>query len=288
LNGSGIETDSYDPTQPGVYSDANGNYSSSKARDHGDLVTDSTSSVHNYPAIDVGNGSIKGKVRTGPGGLVNLGPGASVGDLAWVNGGTAGIKQGWQTDDVNVSLPDVQAPFATGASLPAPAPKGPNYTLPTGDYYVAGDLKLNGTTSTNLLITGTVRLYVTGNLTVNGAISIQPGATLQLFVGGTDVANPTASKVGAVYDETARALQYFGLPNNISVSFSGNNSFLGEIFAPEATMKCSGGGSGGVDFCGSYMVNSMVLNGHYKFHYDESLASISTYRGFVAISWQEQ
>jgi hypothetical protein len=37
---------------------------------------------------------------------------------------------------------------------------------------------------------------------------------------------------------------------------------------------------------GSIIANSVTMNGHFSFHYDENLANYST-RGYVAASWRE-
>jgi len=35
------------------------------------------------------------------------------------------------------------------------------------------------------------------------------------------------------------------------------------------------------------MVNSVVMNGHFNFHYDEALGSTPVASGYVAIAWDE-
>src|SRR6185436_5762293 len=97
LNGNNIATDSYDGSNP-LYSTPNGTYDPAKARDHGDIST--SSGLQN--AINAGNANIKGRLRTGPGGTASVGANGSVGDMAWVNANTRGIKKGWFADDMNV------------------------------------------------------------------------------------------------------------------------------------------------------------------------------------------
>jgi hypothetical protein len=286
LSGTGIETDSYDSTDPNK--STNGDYDPAKAQAKGDLVTNSNSTDKNRPAIGLGNGKIKGRVRTGPTGLVTMNS-ASVGDVAWVNSGTLGIKPGYYLNDMNVTLPDVQVPYTSALPLP---PKSilnslPDYILPAGDYYVNGSINLSGTSKTNFLIAGNVRLYVSGSFTVNGMIAIQPGSSLTLFVGSKDTAHPTATTLGTMYVDRAQNFQYFGLPNNTSIVYGGGNDFRAVLFAPQAALKLGGGGSTDYDFRGTYMINSVELNGHFKFHFDESLPKMSLFRGYIATSWEE-
>jgi hypothetical protein len=42
------------------------------------------------------------------------------------------------------------------------------------------------------------------------------------------------------------------------------------------------------DFQGTYLVNSMSMNGHFKFHYDENISKVvQVWRGYIATRWQE-
>jgi len=286
LNGSGVETDSYDSSNP-LYS-TDGEYDPAKARDHGDLVTNSNSTDKNRPAIQLGNGKIRGRLRTGPTGLVTMN-GASVGDSAWVNAGTPGIKPGWYVNDVNVGLPDVQAPFTSALILPAQvnSPTLPDYTLPSGDYYLNGNFKQSGASKTNILVTGNVRLYVTGDFIVNGYIAIQPGASLTLFVGTSNTATPATTALSSVFVDHAKNFEYYGLPSNNSLVYNGGDDFRAVMYAPRAAVKLGGGGNSVYDFRGTYMVYSLDLNGHFKFHFDEYLPKSVAFRGYLVSSWAE-
>ena len=286
LSGSGIETDSYDSSDDRYSTD--GEYDPARARDHGDLITNSNSTDKNRPAIALGNGRIRGRVRTGPTGLVTMN-GASVGDAAWVNAATPGIKPGWYVNDVNISIPSVQAPYTTGLLLPPPGNLNsvPDYILPTGDYYLNGTFKQSSTSKTNILVTGNVRLYVTGDFIANGKIAIQPGGSLKLFVGTKDTSKPSSTALGSVFVDHAKNFQYYGLPSNNSLVYNGGNDFRSILYAPSATAKLGGGGNSDYDFRGTYFIYSMDLNGHFKFHFDEYLPQNVAFRGYLAASWEE-
>lgn len=103
LNGNNVNTDSYDSSQPGVYSSLNGSYDATKTKDNGDVATDGT-------VLSVGNANVKGHVSTGPGGMPSVGSQGTVGDAAWVNGGNTGIQSGHASDDMNVNFPDAKLP----------------------------------------------------------------------------------------------------------------------------------------------------------------------------------
>src|SRR5439155_15153717 len=129
-------------------------YDATKSRDNGDVATDS--SVTN--SMNVGNANIYGHVSTGPNGLVAIGANGAVGAKAWQAAGNKGIEPGWSSDDMNVFLPDVKAPFAGGFS-----PIGGigldgvhyDYILTTGNWLIS-----SGTFGGKVLVTGNAALLV--------------------------------------------------------------------------------------------------------------------------------
>jgi hypothetical protein len=116
---------------------------------------------------------------------------------------------------------------------------------------------------------------------LNGEVTVQPGASLQLFVGGP------GAKLTSISSPNAKSFQYYGLPANVSLNYGGNSDFKGIFYAPEAALTMGGGGSTILDFCGTYMVYSANLNGHFNFHFDETLPKLQVYRGYLATSWEE-
>src|SRR6185295_14957508 len=66
--GNNIQTDSLLSCDPA--NSTNGGYDSAKARDNGDIATNSGL----VNSVNVGNADVKGHVSTGPGGSVNIGP----------------------------------------------------------------------------------------------------------------------------------------------------------------------------------------------------------------------
>lgn len=282
LNGNNIATDSFDSQNP-LYS-TGGQYDPAKRRDNGDVATNSGL----VNSLNVGNADIYGKVSTGPGGSVSVGSNGGAGSLAWHGAGNNGIQPGYSSDDMNVSFPDVAAPFAIG--LP-PAPgnvSGTNYNfvLSNGNFQMSS-FSMSGGANNRMLVTGNARLYVTGNVSLSGSSSIviAPGASLKLYVagastslGGNGVVNGSAS---------ATNFSYFGLPSNKTVSFSGNAAFTGTIYAPSAALSLGGGGNNSYDFVGSTVSNSVQMNGHFKFHYDEMLGRQNNGAAFYIASWNE-
>ena len=76
------------------------------------------------------------------------------------------------------------------------------------------------------------------------------------------------------------------MPGVTGITLSGNSSFVGVVYAPEATLTLNGGGNNN-NLIGAVVVNSVTLNGHYDFHYDTSLGTNGPTSGYVVTSWQE-
>ncbi len=281
LAGNNISADSFDSSNP-LYN-TGGKYDPAKRKYGGDIATNS--GLTN--SLNVGNADIMGKVSTGPGGSISIGPTGQVGDRDWFLNNNRGIQPGWSTDDMNVDFPSITT-APSGGVPPTSGSVGTSsyeYLLPTGTYEMAG---INLTGSKTMRITGTVVLYVTGDINISGsaAIEIAPGASLVLYAAGAT----TTIGGNGVLNETTSALnfQYWGMPSNTKIDLGGNASFIGTIYAPEADLLLNGGGkSGAIDFTGASITKTSTLMGHFSFHYDEVLARIGPFRGYVATSWDE-
>ncbi len=281
LKGSGVAMDSFDSSNTN-YS-TRGLYDSKKARDQAQAAT--LSGATN--AITVDNGSIKGMVRTGPGGQVGIGSNGSVGDANWVSSGQPGIESGHFRDDVNFSFSDVSLPPIQSWLPPAPGKYKINgvpykYVLDNTSAWTVAKL------ADSVYVNGKdVILYVTGDMSLGSGMEIRlaPGASLKLYVGA---ASATIGGNGIVNGSgQAKDFIYYGLPSNINFSLAANAAFVGQINAPAADFTLGGGGKNTYDFIGACLAKSVTMNGHFNFHYDESLMNTPAPTGFVATSWDE-
>ena len=97
----------------------------------------------------------------------------------------------------------------------------------------------------------------------------------------------TAAEARRVLGVDESTFQYWGLPSNTSLTWNGNNTYVGTVYAPETDFSCGGGGSTAFDFQGACVVNTLSLNGHFSFHFDENLSRLGIPTGFTIISWKE-
>ena len=272
LNGNNISTDSFDSTDA-RYSGVGGKYVAGLSRDNGGVA--SNSGIVN--TINVGNADIRGHSATGPGGSVAIGSNGAIGDKNWVSTHT-GIEPGWVTDDLNIEIPPVSTPFAV-ANATAQANAQYDIIVTNGNYIVDN---FHG----RVLVTGVANVLVTSSFKFSGSdgISISPGASLAVYV-----ACATASLGGNGVQNTGDAMTfiYYGLPSNTSLSFGGNATFTGVIYAPSADFSLGGSGSGDYDFIGASISKTVTMTGHFHFHYDESLARRFPIGEYKIFSWNE-
>ena len=87
----------------------------------------------------------------------------------------------------------------------------------------------------------------------------------------------TGDSPGGATNSQPKNFVYLGLPGVTNINFSGNEAFVGVIYAPEATFTFNGGGSG-YGVMGSCVAGSVFQNNHYNFHFDESLLTSGPFR----------
>ena len=277
FNGNYISIDSFDSSD-WRYS-TNGLYDPLKRKANGDVA--STGGV-----IAVQNADVMGTLYTGANASYTVGAQGSVGDLAWVLGGTNGLQAGHWKNDFNLDFPDVLPPYDHGVSPIAKTVNGTNYNwVLENDCYMWTDIKgATFKTGEKILVTGQATLYVTGEFIMQGgaSLTIAKNASLSLYVGGANTILTTVNNAG-----TCRNFSYFGLPGNTAVTLTGNDLFLGSIYAPNANLSMSGGGKNTLDYQGACAVKTIWMNGHFNFHFDEDLRRTGPVRGYQVASWRE-
>ena len=152
--------------------------------------------------------------------------------------------------------------------------------LQSGDYYASS---LSGTVYVN----GQARLVLPNGLSMSGndqfvlgplgSVSIYAGGS-SITIGGNGVLNPNGFAGNFIV---------YCAPTVTSFTLNGNGEFTGVLVAPNADVTMNGGGNSDQDFIGALMVNSVRMNGHFKFHYDEALGRMGAKGRFLITSWDE-
>jgi hypothetical protein len=218
------------------------------------------------------------------GGVVSIGQHTIEGNLylgpsATYSGG--GTITGTIYTDFNISFPDVTLPSVTWVNAPLTA--GVHSITNSGNYTISDQFPID------------IKAGVTATLNVTTSVGYSP-SSIQIHGGTTNSGTaiiymngpPSLTMAGnTAVDASNRPenLQYYGLPSLTSLTFSGTSTFVGVVYAPEASATMNGGGNSN-DYIGSLVANIITMHGHYNFHYDESL-STRIPGLFVATSWQE-
>jgi len=287
-NGSNVGTDSFDSSV--------GPYNPSVPSTNGDVITLSTAPN----SIAIGNATIRGNVRTPPGGTLGAGGtvtilGGKVGDSAWISGGTSGVQPGhFQPNFTLADFPDAALPNVTVWALPMSG------TAPDGLIYdrllISGNYKVDNLTGSVYVGQTNTVLWVTTSINISGGgvpagyadpqIHIGPGASLTIYMSG---ATTSINGNGLVNDSAkASTFAYYGLPSNTTINLTGNGAFYGTIYAPSADFNLKGSGKGSYDdFTGASVTKSTTMTGNFKFHYDEDLIHLTTLGGYDVTSWAE-
>jgi len=265
MNGNNLITDSFNSSLTNLSN--NGLYDPSKTSTNGNVA--SIGGV-----IDVGNADINGALFLGP--------------TATNTVKNNGVVTGGVTNDFNATFPDVQLPEGYQSWL-TPSLVSQligsvtyNYVFLVGGDYVVNNLSGAIYVGTNAV----VRLRLTGNANPTTITVAGPGAgsRLTIYMDGPAF---NLSGQNTVAGGVAMNFSYFGTTNNTSVKLSGNASFTGTIYAPEADLTLGGGGSDNYDFVGSTVTKTVSMNGHFSFHFDEALLNRGPARGYSATSWTE-
>lgn len=153
-----------------------------------------------------------------------------------------------------------------------------DYVLDSGKYQVSS---LSG----KVLVLGEATLHVTSSLSAQ-EIEVAKDGRLKIYMGGSSFAVSGTKFINRSGDPDR--LWYFGLPSNTSITVNGNGGFCGVIYAPQAHFALNGSGGSVInDFIGASLTKSVQMNGHFNFHYDESLANKGVSRGYLINAWDE-
>lgn len=266
LKGNNVTFDSYD-SRDGPYGGSNVNSG----------ITIATISVE-VDSVDIGNADVYGYVATGKN-MPDVGPKGSITD--YDNPGKVDVSR--ITTDYYSDFPDIEAPNLGLLAFPSLPTSG---TILGGDFRVS-DWKLSG--SDTVTITGDTRIVISGDIEVSGkaSIIIEPGASVQIYtdddidIGGNGIVNKSGRPEQLMIYGTDKG------HGDDDIKIVGNGSLFAAVYAPNANVTLSGGGSGGHVF-GAIAAYDADLNGNVHFSYDEALEDYNLGTGgFEIDEWVE-
>lgn len=281
LKGQSITFDSYDAEK--------GLYHPETNRQAGATVASPTLEAEDD--LSLGNAKIYGYVALGSGNP-KLGPRGNVSGLDAQEGTVdpSRITRDFVAHFPSVYPPNPQYSLGTIDSDWSGNPEtgewtlgNPNATVPT--IYEVEAITFNNRT---LTIIGPVILYVLGEIDIGGGsgrLEIDENVSAEIFaesditIGGDGAVNRTADP---------RNLSIFGTSSmNQAFKLHGGSDWIASIYAPNADIELKGGGSTGT-FFGAMVGDSLLVDGNYDLHYDESLAEITApFSTFRPSRWKE-
>jgi hypothetical protein len=273
--------DSYDPTDP--TKSTNGQYDASKRQSNGNIGVGGTRNGVN--------------ITSGSGDLVT-GAGEKVYGNASTNGGsytdpTHDIQSpGTINNSTNINVPIIPVPTWGTSGQPSingsvtSVSSAKTITInsdPTQNYY-----KLSGITAPLTVAgTGTLNVWLTGDVTTQAAITINAGATLKIyFTGNTFHPGKAGANVGSInnLNQDPATFQLYGCGTltgsgpgiDLHVGGAGVQNFYGTVYAPYRLVNLKYDGSTPYDtssgFYGSFIGDTINLQG--SVHYDEALNGV--------------
>ncbi|OQA41017.1 MAG: hypothetical protein BWY49_00569 [Candidatus Omnitrophica bacterium ADurb.Bin314] len=120
------------------------------------------------------------------------------------------------------------------------------------------------------------------SMSITGNAKLVPTGPVSIYVDGT--IKIAGNGIATADNRPPNLLLY--ATGNSSVSFSGNASFYGAIYAPNSTVSVSGNGR-----CyGAIIAKDYKNTGNGRIHFDEALKEIQggSSGGITILAWQEQ
>lgn len=264
MNGNSVASDSWNSHDNSKSNQ--GHYTSGYSGSNGDVAA-----VNGI--VNIGNHTIKGDLYLGPNSSLQRG------DV------TGTVYTDWNIPFPPVIMPTNDASSNAITWVAAPGTNTHTFTTNNNNGYFYIDDNGSITVETNTKVTLYVRKtsYVPTGINIKGGTT-NAGTIIMYQESGT--LDMSGNGIGGAVNNRPENFVYFGMPGVTAIIFSGNNSFVGVVYAPNAAMTLNGGGNSD-GFIGSLIVKSVTMNGNnYNFHYDESL--MGYYYGYYVVgSWEE-
>ena len=161
------------------------------------------------------------------------------------------------------------------------------YYTNTYDYVLNANTKyLANSLSGSICVLGpNVTLVMPNGLTGAENFTFNQGASVLVYSGGNSVTINGTQYLNPNFYPSSFIV--YCTPSVTSFTLNGNGQFTGVLVAPNADLQLNGGGKSNTDFCGCLMVDSATMNGHFSFHYDESLSHMPSNGRYLIAGWDE-
>lgn len=277
------------------YNSSLGPYGGSNAgRTNGGLGSNSAAAG---AITNTGDAHIKGKVVAGPNGNVNT-------SIVWPAWSRPNVTGGFGVASSPRALPDVPVPsgglsFATVPVITTSAgkkggtatirPNGGTTLVPARTYdslrnnytwdIQAGTYILTGislASDQNVVnIYGDVVFICHGDIVTGGLTQFNIYGTLKIIAdnpngNGIVTIGASFSTINPANPYQPSKVQILGTPNCKTVTWSGNNNYVGVIYAPSATVNLTASSN----MYGAVVGNNIVMSGAGVIHYDEELGKL--------------
>lgn len=248
MNGDGIAGSSYNSHDPDQ--SLNGHYDG-YAGTNGDIGSQ-------QGLINLGNHGLNGDVY--------LGQAASIVFSAALTGPIYG--------NANLVFPDVSLPTdSNGFAItwsPAPGNSSSHSFTNSGYYYIDDNGGITVEPGAKVTLYVRMTSYVPAAITIKGATT--NAASVVMYQESGSLSLNGGSSGGAINNRPENFM-YFAMPGVTSITFIGDGTFVGVVYAPQADILFYSVGAG-FDFVGSVIVKSAQVNGRVNFHCDTFLRTI--------------
>jgi hypothetical protein len=222
-----------------------------------------------------GYGGTNGSVAS-ENGIVNIGNHTINGNLYLGTNAvfTGGMVAGTVYSGVEINFPDVALPVFDnkGNSItwfPAPGNSSSHNFTQSGFFIINDNGQINISPGITVTLDVKVSNYNPSNLAISGGTT-NAGTAIMYQESGSLVLSGNAA-AGAINNRPENFI-YLGMSGVTTVTMSSSSTFVGVIYAPQSDAILLGGGSAN-NFIGSGIFNSLTVNGHYIFHFDQSLVT---------------
>lgn len=267
FNGNNVLIDSYDSSNPAK--STGGQYDVAKRQNNGDVAT-------NGVELNAGGADIYGSLYVGVNGSITN------------NAGFYQPSDETKTVGFQVDIPNPVLNWSPpgGAALSLDATHSSS-TVVGGDYTISS-ISVAGNNSVIIdATTTTVRLYVTGDISVvgNGSISIIGTHSVEVWFLGNVSLGGNGITVPANY--IPANVKFIGMAPAAgvtkTVSDVGNGQFTGSIYAPGHNISIAGNGI----INGAIVGNNITMVGNATMHYDEAINNTVVTAGYQTMLWSE-